>query len=562
MTSYPARRAASLVRRLERLNDQVERVRVELSRCGPAAPDVPPGVAESEASRLREANEQLVLAALHAETVAETAMNDLRDLARTSQLDSLTDLPNRTLMLDRMRSAIFLARRHSSLVGVLFIDLDGFKQINDAYGHAIGDELLQLVARRLESAVRDSDTVSRHSGDEFLVLLTELSSASDAGVVAGKILSVLAAPEELIGNGFQPSASIGIAICPADGDDAETLIHRADLAMYRAKQRYGCFAFHTPEMSLEDRALAGPSASTRRQKSRAEASAHQMREANAELTVAALDAQERWAAATEGQRRQVNLVTTLVHELRNPLAPIRAAVTLLKRVQTEGPLLARVQGILERQVGHLSRLVDDLLDESRITTGRFHLESAEVEMATVFNQVVEACAPAIERRDQRLTLRLPAAPLPVYGDAGRLVQMFTNVLDNASKYTPLAGSIELVATIDGDSLVVVVSDNGIGITAKALPAVFDSFVREKRGRDFTETGLGVGLAIVRELAEAHGGTVTAASAGIGQGSRFTVTLPLIEPLVEQHGSKGPDTEHPITASPEQRKQNDDRDGNA
>ena len=164
-------------------------------------------------------------------------ISSLDELTRHSQHDELTGAPNRALMLDRLESAIALAQRRATRVGVLFIDLDRFKQINDTHGHAVGDEVLQLVTRRLESAVRDSDTVSRHSGDEFVVLLAEVYSAHDAIPVAEKMLASLALPARIGQHDLTLSASIGIALYPEDGADAATLIQRADAAMYRAKGR-------------------------------------------------------------------------------------------------------------------------------------------------------------------------------------------------------------------------------------------------------------------------------------------------------------------------------------
>lgn len=197
---------------------------------------------------LIEANSRLVLSALDAATAAETAANELEELTRSSQRDPLTGTPNRALMLDRLTGAMSLARRRGARAALLFLDLDGFKEVNDAHGHAAGDEILQAVARRLGSALRASDTVSRHSGDEFLVLLAEVAHAADAALAAAKILAAVAevGPEAALP--FALSASVGIAIYPEDGEEPATLIARADAAMYRAKQRGGGgYAFHGGE---------------------------------------------------------------------------------------------------------------------------------------------------------------------------------------------------------------------------------------------------------------------------------------------------------------------------
>ncbi|HET7062691.1 MAG TPA: GGDEF domain-containing protein [Rudaea sp.] len=208
-------------------------------------------------SALAEANEQLVLAALHAESVAETAVSELGELARLGQRDPLTGLPNRLLMLDRLESAIATARRHETRIAVLFIDLDNFKRINDTLGHAIGDEALKLAARRLQSAVRDSDTVSRHGGEEFLVLLPDISQAADTALIAQKLLAALAAPARAGGHRLQLSASVGITIYPEDAEDAQTLISRADAAMYRSKRRGpGGLEFYAQKFSMTRRSHA------------------------------------------------------------------------------------------------------------------------------------------------------------------------------------------------------------------------------------------------------------------------------------------------------------------
>lgn len=188
---------------------------------------------------LQEANEQLVIAAIHAETVAETAVSDLDEMARTSQLDPLTGTPNRGLMLDRLRSAIVQAQRHNSRVAVLFLDLDHFKEINDSYGHAVGDQVIQLVTQSIQTVLRATDTVSRHGGDEFLILLTDIATGSQAEQVASKIQQALRNIPRIADQLIPISASIGIAISPENGTTETELINQADTAMYIAKQNGG-----------------------------------------------------------------------------------------------------------------------------------------------------------------------------------------------------------------------------------------------------------------------------------------------------------------------------------
>ena len=188
------------------------------------------------ASQLLEANEHLVLAALRAQDQAETTASELDALTKTSQHDVLCGIPNRALMRDRLDKAIAMARRHSSQLALLFLDLDHFKKINDQLGHLAGDETLRQVARRLESVVRASDTISRHGGDEFLILLAEISHPGDASLMAARMLEAISRPLRLRADTLlQVSASIGVALYPDDGLDAVTLIARADAAMYSVK---------------------------------------------------------------------------------------------------------------------------------------------------------------------------------------------------------------------------------------------------------------------------------------------------------------------------------------
>jgi diguanylate cyclase (GGDEF)-like protein len=175
-------------------------------------------------------------------------------MTHLAQHDFLTDLPNRLLLKDRITQAISLARRHGKHLAVLFLDLDGFKHINDSLGHEIGDKVLQLVAQRLVACVRTSDTISRHGGDEFVILLSEIAEAGDAAISAEKILAALAMPHAISELNVHLSASIGISIYPQDGNDADTLIKSADTAMYQAKGK-GTNNYHFFKQNLNVRAV-------------------------------------------------------------------------------------------------------------------------------------------------------------------------------------------------------------------------------------------------------------------------------------------------------------------
>jgi len=518
------------------LQQKAEQLREDIASSRRKLADVQREFDATRTAQLLEANEQLVLAALQAESIAEAATGHLDELARASQRDALTDTPNRALMLDRLENAIAMARRHVTRLAVMFLDLDQFKQINDTHGHAVGDEVLQLVARRLESVLRASDTVSRHGGDEFLMLVGEISQASDAAVIAAKVLAALAAPARVGDHLLRLSGSVGIATYPDDGEDAATLISRADAAMYRSKRRKGgAFEYHHDEQSAPGAAPTAPEAPQTPQASVARHESalaeqqprlRELREANEQLVIAALTAQQLESHTEQAYTRQTKFLAMVAHELRNPLIPIQTAASLLSRAVSDEPLLAQLQSAIKRQVALVSRLVDDLLDGSRVSAGKFRLERSTVEMTGILSLAVETCRPALESRSQSLTIDLAPAPLLVLGDPLRLGQIFSNLLDNASKYTPKGGAIRLSAVVQEGALRITVSDNGIGIIADALPDIFELFTQDARAVALYNGGLGIGLAVVRDLVEAHGGTVMASSAGHDLGSDFVVTLPI------------------------------------
>jgi diguanylate cyclase (GGDEF)-like protein len=529
----PARTDKPASAALAQLNEQADALRSELALLRSELVTARQEAVDISGTTLRDANEQLVLAALEADALADTATFKLHELTRSSQRDALTGTPNRALMLDRLQHAIALGLRHQTHVAVIFLDVDNFKAINDTLGHAAGDEVLKLVARRLEGVVRASDTVSRHSGDEFLMLLADVSHSSAVEAIAAKVLDGLSAPALIGGSEIALSASIGIAMFPEDGDDPATLIALADQAMYRSKNRQrGTFAFHSGVTEAED-GIARPAIDPRRRRAaerevtpaRQQPGVLQLREANENLVIAALTAQALEEKAVDAQRRQAQLLAIVAHELRSPLAPIRAAADLLKHAGTNAALLEKAEAIIKRQVTHISKLVGDLLDGSRVSAGKFRLEPRTVELADILGWAVQTCQEAVDRRRQRLTLRLPSPPLLLDGDPMYLVQIFGNLLDNASKYTPESGDISISAVALGHSLAITVADNGLGIAPETLPKIFELYAQGVRASAHNVTGLGVGLAVVRDLVHAHGGTVVGRSAGAHLGSEFIVTLP-------------------------------------
>jgi diguanylate cyclase (GGDEF)-like protein len=506
------------------LDARIAAARVELARLhGSAAEAERRGISRHEA-RLLQANERLVRSALAARDEAQAVRADLDALERLGQRDALTSLPGRSLVLDRLETALASARRHARQLGVLFVDLDGFKRINDGLGHAAGDEALQAAARRLTGVVRDSDTVGRFGGDEFLVILPDIDGAREAAMVAAKMLVALS---DATADEVPLSASIGIALYPQDGSAAGELIACADKAMYRAKADGGGHSvfFEADTRTHAPRATAPDGhASTPRRPPTALAD---LREANEHLVLAVVTAQGLQAEAEEIHQRQVRFLAMVAHELRNPLNPIRMATDLLQHAQADAGVLAQVQGILRRQVGHLTRLVDDLLDGARASAGKFRLECGRAPLRDILDPVIDAIRPAIAQRQQTLSTSLPSATILVDADSLRLAQVFSNLLDNASKYTPRGGEIGIDLSCAGGIATLRISDNGIGISADALPHIFDLFVQEFHARAHDRQGLGLGLAIVRELVQAHGGTIVASSPGRGLGSAFVVCLPVL-----------------------------------
>jgi diguanylate cyclase len=194
---------------------------------------------EHAQTHLLEANENLVVAAVHSQTMTEAAEHTAMQMTFKAERDFLTGLPNRALLTDRLAQSIALARRHRKRVALLFLDLDNFKEINDSLGHSVGDQLLQSAAKRLEACVRHSDTVSRHGGDEFVVLLSEIEAAQDAAPAAEKLRKAMAEPHFIGDHRLSITSSIGISIYPDDSDRVEVVLSNADLAMYHAKRGGG-----------------------------------------------------------------------------------------------------------------------------------------------------------------------------------------------------------------------------------------------------------------------------------------------------------------------------------
>ncbi|HTU26833.1 MAG TPA: response regulator, partial [Pirellulales bacterium] len=247
----------------------------------------------------------------------------------------------------------------------------------------------------------------------------------------------------------------------------------------------------------------------------------------------------------EADRRKNEFLASLAHELRNPLAPIRNSTEILLLTKPADPQLEWAANVIDRQVRQLTRLVDDLLEMSRITTGKLEVRRQTVDMASVIRASIETSLPLLEQGRHQLSVELPAKPVLVEADPIRMAQVLSNLLNNAAKYTDPGGQVQVQLTSTGGQAVISVRDSGTGIPAELLPHVFDMFMQADRHADRSQSGLGIGLTLVKRLVEMHEGTIEARSEGTGRGSEFVVRLPLAQrceplesPPIDRHALVG------------------------
>ncbi len=240
----------------------------------------------------------------------------------------------------------------------------------------------------------------------------------------------------------------------------------------------------------------------------------------------------------QADRHKDEFLAMLAHELRNPLAPLTNALHMLRPDGLEGDEAEQVRAVAERQVRHLTRLVDDLLDVSRINNGKIQLRKRRIDLGATIARAVDSARPLIESRGHELLISLPEEPVSLDADAARMEQVLSNLLNNAAKYTEPEGRIELEAGCDSEEAFVRIKDTGIGIAPELLPRVFDLFTQEERSLDRSQGGLGIGLTLVRRLVQLHGGSVVATSGGVGRGSEFVIRLPLGSPVDEDEPING------------------------
>jgi CheY-like chemotaxis protein len=225
-------------------------------------------------------------------------------------------------------------------------------------------------------------------------------------------------------------------------------------------------------------------------------------------------------------RNQTEFLAVLAHELRNPLAPLRNGLELLRRAGDKPATIEQVRNMMDRQLTQLARLIDDLLDIARITSGKVELRKTSVELGRILAMAIETATPMMEAAGHEFRFESPTETLLLQADATRMAQVISNLLNNAAKYTPAGGRIKLSARREGAEVVIAVMDSGVGIAPEHLASIFGMFTQLTRNKSRAEGGLGVGLSLVRHLVELHGGRVTAESPGIGKGTTITVRLPL------------------------------------
>lgn len=246
----------------------------------------------------------------------------------------------------------------------------------------------------------------------------------------------------------------------------------------------------------------------------------------------------------QADQRKTEFLATLAHELRNPLAPLTNALALLARKQLSAEDAQRMHALMGRQIDHMVRLVDDLLEVSRITRGKVQLHRIQLPLKAVIDGALELSRPLVEASGHSVKIEIEDAGLQVSGDSVRLTQVFANLLNNAAKYTPPSGRIELSARRDGDQAVVQIKDSGVGLAPHMLNSVFEMFVQVSGTAKVAQGGLGIGLTLVKTLVEMHGGSVEAASPGLGRGATFTVRLPLAR---DAQAQAGPEAKQPPAA---------------
>ena len=388
-------------------------------------------------------------------------------------------------------------------------------------GHSLLLETVETDCGRLAAVAEDLDQTDHKNAAEAQALLAAIVESSQDAIISktldGRILSWNAGAERLFG--YAPHEAIGRSITliiPPERVDEERLIlekirrgerieHIETIRVSKQGRRIDISLTISPVRDSSGRIVA--------------------------VSKVARDITDRKLAETvlreEGLRKE-HFIALLAHELRNPLAPLTNGLKLLRLARSDASVVAGAHAMMERQLSHMVRLVDDLLDVSRLSQNKIELRCSRVQLADVVSSAVETARPLIDSARHELIVSLPPRPIFLDADLTRLAQVFSNLLTNSAKYTEPGGRIWITALERDGDVVVTVRDSGIGIPTEALPRIFDMFAQAERNVERNAGGLGIGLAIVKGLVEMHGGSVTAESDGPGRGSTFTVTLPMLD----------------------------------
>jgi signal transduction histidine kinase/CheY-like chemotaxis protein len=513
---------------------------------------------------LEELGQNLIVAKSGEEALREVLRNDFAVILLDVQMPGISGFETASLIRRRRRSA------HTPIIFLTaFAD-----EVRAAEGYAQGavdyittpvvPAILRAKVRVFCDLYRMTQQVRRQA--EERIALAEERSKREAAEDANRRLAFLTRAGEVLGQSLNPSTIAQDVVrlpLPLLADRAALVSLQSDGTPVRwchagredaEKVREGPLGDSTPERDLtrviED-ILAGRSGPAEggaifavplRSGGRLLAVLGLSRQSSgrdfnpADVTVArmfalraasALENAQLYHEVQQADRQKNEFLSMLAHELRNPLAPIRNANEVLRQRATDKARVLWAQGVIDRQLTHLVRLVDDLLDVSRLTQGKIRLEIEEIELGDVLAQAVEAGRPLLDQLRHELDVRVPAEPVRLQGDRARLTQVVTNLLNNAAKYTDPGGQIALSAEVEGAAVLVRVRDTGIGIAADLLPTVFNLFTQANRSLDRAQGGLGVGLTLVRRLVEMHRGSVEAKSEGVGRGSEFIVRLPIL-----------------------------------
>ena len=481
-----------------------------------------------------EASELLAVTALHASAAADESRELLDRAARPFEVDALTGLPNRALFRDRFSQALAHARRRQSRVALLFLDLDHFKEVNDTHGHAVGDMILRYVANRLRDAGRDVDTVCRHGGDEFLILLSEVSDARSAARFAKKVTATLSEPVRIGDSTFSLAASIGISLYPDDGEDQATLIQRADAAMYVAKRNSWGVAYASGNNQILMSARHPETASVPHdtisllevELADAHTTIADLKAANARLEANILNAEREQVKANQAKQYQSHLLNVVAHELRNSLAPLQSAAEVLNLVRMDPALMQRMELVLKRQIANIFTLLTDLLDVSRLNTGRMTIDLQRIDAGKVIEAAALQLEAGLAKREQRVFVNIETDTPTVLGDDARLIQVVSTMLERVSAGHRHGAEITVSLYDHGSNIILAIAEgretaSAHDANAQTLEMTDDTL--STGAHDITS----IAVMMVVELLKSHGGQLTVSRAADNEVHRVQIVLPRV-----------------------------------